>query len=119
MKRYFNLASALLGSLKPKSDRPEIDTYGEPTLTYEQQEELMTWLFASLFEVEYVGKAHLLWDDGETDWEEEMLTAVMRDEPMFLYRQGDRPSPPAAGCCWRLMGEHPSLRVYQLEGEEG
>jgi hypothetical protein len=117
MKKYLNLARAIVASLKPKSDRPEIDTYGEPTLTYEQQEELMTWLFASLFEVKYVGKAHLLWDDGETDWEE-MLTAVMRDEPLFLYRQGDRPSAPAAECCWRLM-EHPSLRVYQLEGEEG
>lgn len=119
MKRYLNLASALLGSLKPKSDQSEIDTYGISQLADEQQQELMTWLFCSLFDAGYFGKAHLIWDDGSMDWEKAMLAAVMRDEPLFLYRQGERPSAPAAGCYWRLMGEHPSLRVYQLEGEEG
>jgi hypothetical protein len=56
MKKYLNLARALVASLKPKSDRPEIDTYGISKLADEQQqEELMTWLFASLFEVKYIG----------------------------------------------------------------
>ena len=34
------------------------------------------------------------------------------------YRCGDRPSPPPDKCYWRLMGEHPSLRIYQLEVRE-
>jgi hypothetical protein len=41
----------------------------------------------------------------------------MRNEPIFLYREGMRPSPTVEGYCWRLINEHPSLRVYQLEME--
>jgi hypothetical protein len=41
----------------------------------------------------------------------------MRNEPIFLYRQGTRVSPIAEGYYWRLIGEHPSLRMYQLEIE--
>lgn len=106
MKKYLSLATALLSSLKPKSQKLKIDSYGQPKLTYEQQQALMEWLFASLMNAGYFGKAHLIWDDGQ-DREREILTAVMRNEPMFLYRQGDRPSPPAAGRYWRIMGEHP------------
>jgi len=39
----------------------------------------------------------------------------MRHEPIFLYRQGARPSPTVEGYGWRVIGEHPSLRMYQLE----
>ncbi|WP_377481986.1 MAG: hypothetical protein P2A85_29560 (plasmid) [Microcoleus anatoxicus] len=46
-----------------------------------------------------------------------MFTALMRNEPIFLYRQASRPSQTVEGYCWRLMGEHPSLRVYQLQVE--
>lgn len=113
MKKYLNLATALIASLKPKSQSPAIDTYGQSTLTDEQQQALMEWLFASLMSVGYFGKAHLIWDDGK-DREREIFTALMRNEPIFLYRQGTRPTPTAEGYYWQLMGEHPSLRVYQL-----
>ncbi|NER99629.1 MAG: hypothetical protein F6J86_38435 [Symploca sp. SIO1B1] len=79
----------------------------------------MQWLSASLINAGYMGKAHIIWDKGdEKDWEKVQLTAMMRVEPMFLYRCGERPSKAADGCYWRLMGEHPSLRVYQLEVED-
>ncbi|MEG5049730.1 MULTISPECIES: hypothetical protein [unclassified Microcoleus] len=113
MKKYLNLATALIASLKPKSKIPIIDTYGESTLTHEQQQALMEWLFASLMHAGYLGKAHLIWDDGK-DGEREIFTALMRNEPIFLYRQGVRPTPTVEGYGWRLMGEHPSLRVYEL-----
>ena len=118
MKKYLNLATALIASLKPKSQLPEIDSYGQSTLTDEQQQALMEWLFASLMSVGYFGKAHLIWDDGQ-DREREIFTTLMRNEPIFLYRQASRPTPTAEGYYWQLMGEHPSLRVYQLvvEGE--
>ncbi|WP_377481983.1 MAG: hypothetical protein P2A85_29555 (plasmid) [Microcoleus anatoxicus] len=48
MKKYLNLASALIASLKPKSQLPVIDTDGQSSLTHEQQQALMEWLFASL-----------------------------------------------------------------------
>lgn len=116
MKKYLNIATALIASLKPKSQLPEIDNYGQPTLTDEQQQALMEWLFASLMGAGYFSKAHLIWDDGQQR-EREIFTALMRNEPIFLYRQGARPSPSAEGYCWRLIGEHPSLRVYQLQVE--
>jgi len=62
------------------------------------------------------GKAHLIWDDGQQR-EQEIFTALMRNEPIFLYRQGAQPSPTVEGYGWRLIGEHPSLRMYQLEIE--
>ncbi|MEG4023796.1 hypothetical protein [Microcoleus sp. S13C4] len=116
MKKYLNLATALIASLKPKSKIPIIDTYGESILIQEQQQALMESLFASLMSVGYFGKAHLIWDDGQ-DREREIFTALMRNEPIFLYRQGERPSPSVEGYYWRLIGEHPSLRVYELQVE--
>ena len=116
MKKYLNIATALIASLKPKSPLPEIDTYGQSSLTHEQQQVLMEWLFASLMGAGYFGKAHLIWDDGQ-DREREIFTALMRKEPIFLYRQEARPTPTAEGYYWQLIGEHPSLRVYQLQVE--
>lgn len=113
MKKYLNLATALIASLKPKSQSPAIDTYGQSPLTQEQQQALMEWLFASLMGAGYFSKAHLIWDGGQ-DREREIFTGLMRHEPIFLYRQEVRPTPTVEGYCWWLLGEHPSLRVYQL-----
>ena len=76
----------------------------------------MEWLFASLMGAGYFSKAHLIWDDGQ-DREREIFTTLMRNERIFLYRQGTHVSPTAEGYYWRLIGEHPSLRMYQLEME--
>ncbi|MCC3600093.1 MULTISPECIES: hypothetical protein [unclassified Microcoleus] len=118
--KHLNLASAILASLKPKpqSQQPGIDSYGQTALSPQEEQAFMEWLFASLMGVGYFGKAHLLWDDGK-DREREIFTALMRNEPVFLYRKESRPTPSVDGYYWQLMGEHPSLRVYQLvvEGE--
>jgi hypothetical protein len=66
--------------------------------------------------VGYFGKAHLIWDDGQ-DKEREIFTALMRNEPIFLYRQGARPSPRVEGYCWRLIAEHPSWRIISWRWE--
>ena len=116
MKKYLNLVTALIASFRPKSKVPVIDTYGQSTLTHEQQQALMEWLFASLMGAGYFGKAHLIWDDGK-DREPEIFTALMRNEPILLYRQGARPTPTVEGYGWRLIGEHPSLRMYELQVE--
>ncbi len=116
MKKYLNLVTALLASLKPTSELPIIDSYGESTLNQDEQQALMEWLFASLMGAGYFSKAHLIWDDGK-DREREIFTALMRNEPIFLYRQGARPTQTVEGYGWRLIGEHPSFRVYELEME--
>jgi len=114
MKKYLNLVTALIASFRSKSQRLVIDTYGQSTLNQDEQQALMEWLFASLMGAGYFSKAHLIWDDSQ-DREREIFTALMTNEPIFLYRQGTRPSPTVEGYCWRLIGEHPSLRMYQLE----
>jgi hypothetical protein len=116
MKKYLNLFTALIVSFRPKSKIPVIDTYGQSTLNQEQQQALMEWLFACLMSAGYFSKAHLIWDGGQ-DREREIFTALMRNEPIFLYRQGARPTPTVEGYGWRLIVEHPSLRMYQLEME--
>src|SRR4028119_964727 len=116
MKKYLNLATAFIASLKPKSKVPIIDSCGQSTLNQDEQQALVEWLFASLMGAGYFGKAHLIWDGGQ-DREREIFTALMRNEPIFLYRQGARPTPTVEGYGWRLIVEHPSLRMYQLEME--
>jgi len=56
----------------------------------------MEWLFACLMGAGYFSKAPLIWDDGQ-DRQREIFTALMRNEPIFLYRQGARPSPTVEG----------------------
>jgi hypothetical protein len=87
MKKYLNLASALIASFKPKSKIPTIDTCGQSALNQDEQQALMEWLFASLMGARYFSKAHLIWNGGQ-DKERERFTALMRNEPIFLYRQG-------------------------------
>jgi len=56
MKKYLNLFTALIASLQPESELPIIDSYGQSTLTQEQQQDLMEWLFASLMGAGYFRK---------------------------------------------------------------
>ena len=120
MKKLLNLGSALVASLKPRANGLTIESYGQKScgISPEQIQGIMEWLSASLVNAGYMGQAHIIWDKGGEDWEKEQLTAMMRGEPMFLYRCAERPSEAADGCYWRLMGEHSSLRVYQLEVDE-
>jgi hypothetical protein len=117
MKRILDIAGATLASLLPKSNKLEVDSYGHPnaSLSPEEIQKIMEWLFSSLMNAEYMGKAYLIWDAGNQTWDKPALTGVLRDEPVFLYRCGDRPSPSPEKCYWRLITEHPSLRIYQLE----
>jgi len=116
MKKYINLITALIASFRPKSKIPIIDAYGQSTLNQDEQQALMEWLFASLMGAGYFSKAHLIWDDDH-DREPEIFTALMRNEPIFLYGQGGRLSLTVEGYGWRLIAGHSSLRMYQLEME--
>ncbi len=115
MKRILDITGAILAPLRPSSNKLEIDTYGQSSLPEEEERGIREWLFASLMNAGYFGKAHLIWDSGNQSWDKPTLTGVLRDEPVLLYRCGNRPSPPPEKCYWRLMAEHPSLRIYQLE----
>ena len=103
----------------PKPQQLSIESYGQDTcgLPIEQMAEVMKWLGRSLMTAGYEAKAHMVWDSSGADFAlDEVFQGKFKcHEPIFLYRCGDRPMQPPTGCYWRLMAEHPSLRMYQLE----
>jgi hypothetical protein len=66
----------------------------------------------------YFGRSHLIWfDDKNPNFTGEQLVKklVRQGEPIFLYRCAGRVEPPPNDHYWRMMAEHPSMRIYQLE----
>lgn len=115
MQGIKNAILGLITSLKPKSKQLEIETINEKSsgLSHEQVYELVEWLTLGFLENDYRGKGYLIFDLGNQNIQDLTLMAVLREEPIFLYRLGVTPSPTQAGVKWELM-QHPSLRLYQL-----
>jgi hypothetical protein len=111
----------LLDLFKPKPTAPTIDSYGQSSSGIEQQQiqSIMEWLFGSLMSAGYFGKSHIIWYDSDNpDLSLEQIVKKLSHnlkEPVFLYRIGSTAMSPPDGYSWRMMGEHPSMRVYQLE----
>ncbi|MHC5939305.1 hypothetical protein [Nostoc sp.] len=61
------------------------------------------------------------YDDANPDpaREQTVKKIVRSGEPVFLYRCGGKVQPPPKGYYWRMMQEHPSMRIYQLEIKDG
>lgn len=87
---------------------------GVPNETIQQ---VMEWLFASLMNAGYYGQAHLYWlhAQAEPAQNRELRHCHRRGEPVLGYRCGERMPAPPSGFYWRLMPEHASMRIYQLE----
>ncbi len=120
----FTSLMKFLNFLKPKPAQPTIDCYGQQSCGVEQQQiqSVMEWLFAGLLNAGYFGKSHIIWyDDTNPDpAREKMMKKAMRScEPVFLYCCGGMVSSPPTGYYWRMMDEHPSMRIYQLELTDG
>lgn len=122
MNLLINLIRSFVDSAFPtqKQPQPTIDSYGQQScgLPEEQIQSIMEWLFLSLVGARYWGNAHLLWyNDAEPnpELEQALKEAIQQQEPTFLYRCGDRTLQPPAGYYWRMITEHPSTRIYQLE----
>ncbi|BBD63256.1 hypothetical protein NIES2109_61060 (plasmid) [Nostoc sp. HK-01] len=114
----------ILNFLKPKPAQPTIESYGQTGSGLElvQIQPIMEWLFASLLNAGYYGKSHIIWhnsDQLEPSLEQILKKAMHRGEPVFLYRCGTRVSPLPEAYYWRMMGEYPSMRMYQLEVRDG
>ncbi|WP_292793456.1 hypothetical protein [Nostoc sp. NMS7] len=120
----FTSLITFLNFLKPKPAQPTILCYGQQSsgVSQEQIQSVMEWLFASLMAAEYLGKSHIIWyDDANPDpaREQTVKKIVRSGEPVFLYRCGGKVQPPPKGYYWRMMQEHPSMRIYQLEIKDG
>jgi hypothetical protein len=63
----------------------------------------------------------LLWYNDASpnpDMEQALKEAIRQQEPTFLYRGGAHTLLPPKGYYWRMITEHPSTRIYQLEVRE-
>jgi hypothetical protein len=122
MNRLLNSIRSLISSAFPTQKQPQqtIDSYGQQSCGQpeEQIQSVMKWLFLSLVSAGYWGNSHLLWyNDAEpnSELEQALAEAIRQREPTFPYRVGDRTLQPPAGYYWRMITEHPSTRIYQLE----
>jgi len=99
-----------------------ISSYEQETcgIPFEQVKAAMEWLSLSLMAAGYEARAHIIWDNPEARVGLDTLPkgSLRRNEPVFLYRCGDRPTQPPLRYYWRLMSEYPNLRMYQLELRE-
>lgn len=91
MNSLLKIPSLLLKLIKPKSNKLEIECYGQSDsgLETQQIQQIMEWLFASLMNAGYLGRSHLIWDLGEQDWKQVALAGLLRDEPVFLVVMTD------------------------------
>jgi hypothetical protein len=80
----------------------------------------MEWLFASLMHAGYYGPSHLYWlhPQVESAQRRSLQQCHRQGEPVLGYRCGDRMPAPPYGYYWRLMPEHASMRIYQLETKD-
>lgn len=120
MQGLKNLVSGLIAALKPKSNKLEIETYYQTSCGLSEEEiyNIVKWLTEGFLEAGYHSRGHLIFDVGNQNIQDLTLMAVLREEPMFLYRLGVTPSPTQAGVKWQLESQHPSLRLYQLVPDE-
>ena len=120
MQGLKNIVSGLIATLKPKSNQLEIQTYYQNSCGLSEGEiyNIIKWLTEGFLEAGYHGTGHLIFDVGNQNIQDLTLMAVLREEPMFLWRLGVTPSPTQAGVRWQLEAQHPSLRLYQLVPDE-
>ncbi|MEP1061850.1 MULTISPECIES: hypothetical protein [Cyanophyceae] len=103
----------------PTPTYPTINSMGQPEsgVSAETIQAVMEWLFASLINAGYYGRSHLYWlhTKVEPAQNRALQHCYRRKEPVLGYRCGDRMPAPPSGYYWRLMPEHTSMQIYQLE----
>ncbi len=123
------LRSRFFSKFRKQSPYPTVTSYGQldSGLSDEQIQALMDWLFPTLINAGYQGRAHLIWyndalelrsQESEVksdDYWDTISRSFRRDEPVFLYRCGSKVHPIPEQYYWRLMPEYPTLRMYQFE----
>jgi hypothetical protein len=125
MNRLLSSIRSLISSAFPTKAQPQptIDSYDQNScgLPEEDIQSVMEWLFLSLVNAGYWGNSHFIWFNDaapDPDKEQALQEAIRQQEPTFLYRVGERTLSPPKGYYWRLITEHPSTRIYELEVRE-
>lgn len=106
---------------------PEInltfDCYGQEQcgLSPQMIEAVMKWLSFSIYNSGYSGHSQVIWYDENQSafWIDDAIrVGLQRGGPIVLYQCGMKAVPQPTGYYWRILPEHPSMRLYQLEVQE-
>jgi len=103
---------------EPTPTTPTINSLGqhESGVPVATSQAVMEWLFASLMNAGYLDRSHLFWlQPHDTSSHRQLRQLHGKGEPIVGYRCGERMPTPPSGYYWRLMTEHTSMRLYQLE----
>lgn len=87
-------------------------------LPMEQIQPIMEWISASIYTAGYRGQSHVFWLLPQSDQRRELQRLYRKGDMILGYRLGDRMAPAPNGLYWRVVTEHPSTRIYQLEEQE-
>ncbi len=114
------LRSRFFSRFRKQSPYPTVTSYGQQDsgMKDEQIQALMDWLFPTLINAGYQGRAHLIWYNDaleNNNYWDTISRSFRRDEPVFLYKCGSKVHPIPEQYYWRLMPEYPTLRMYQFE----
>jgi hypothetical protein len=94
--------------------------YGQENsgLPMEKIQPIMQWISFSIYNTGYRGESHVFWVLPRTDQRRELQRLYRKGEMVMAYRLGDRMAPAPDGLYWRMVTEHESTRIYQLEEQE-
>jgi hypothetical protein len=119
MTGFFNRLRSVLSGAPSNQPDQSIHSYGQEESGMAEQDiqPIVEWLFLSLLNAGYNGKSHLFWlhEEAEPGLNRHLQQLDRKGEPIFAYRCGNRLPMPPDGYYWRMIPEHPSMRVYQLE----
>ena len=112
--------------LRPKL--PTIHCYGDEYLGLSEKEmqPVQEWLLAKMLHVDSCKEIHLCWYDSEDPWPslacpgiaKELLEGLKKQQPVFGICQGTSLWSLPEGYSWRMLSEHSSVKIYQLEAKK-
>jgi len=99
----------------------QVYSYGQQNsgLEVEEIQPIMEWVSCSIYlGSDYTGKSHLFWLLPGDDLRSDLQRLYRKGDVILAYRCSDRMAPAPEGLYWRMVTEHPSTRIYQLEEQE-
>jgi|GEM_PF-6739568 len=115
----------ILSAFRPQQESDPLQsltvcTYGQAASGIEADEakSVIEWIALSLKVAGCTTDSHLFWVHPDGQLTKELRRLYRKGEPVLGYRLGDRMAPAPEGMYWRMVTEHPSTRIYQLEPKD-
>jgi len=118
------VSSRLLGQAPTSEDGGmmfPVYSYGQQnsSLAVEEIQPIIQWVSSRIYlGTGYTGKSHLFWLLPNDDFRADLQRIYQKGDVILGYQCGDLMAPAPEGFGWRILAEHPSTRIYQLEEQE-